>query len=77
MPHATLEQVVFRMNALAILEEQGVTVRNRPRSLEVAVDKFSPSRGSKRPVATSRVPRVANRPRPRLGRSTLWGAMLS
>ncbi len=40
MPPGSLEQVVFRMNALARLELQGVAVVNSPRSLEAAVDKY-------------------------------------
>jgi ribosomal protein S6--L-glutamate ligase len=40
MPPGTLEQVVFRMDALARLEAGGAVVVNPPRSLEVAVDKF-------------------------------------
>ncbi|MEZ5940716.1 MAG: RimK family alpha-L-glutamate ligase [Planctomycetaceae bacterium] len=40
MPPGTLEQVVFRMDALQRLETQGVSVVNSPRSLECAVDKY-------------------------------------
>jgi len=40
MPPGSLEQVVFRMNALAKLEADGVRVINSPRSLECAVDKY-------------------------------------
>ncbi|MBC8356111.1 MAG: RimK family alpha-L-glutamate ligase [Planctomycetes bacterium] len=40
MPPGSLEQVVFRMDALARLEASGVPVVNSPRSLEAAVDKF-------------------------------------
>lgn len=40
MPPGSLEQVVFRMNALARLESRGVAVVNSPRSLEAAVDKY-------------------------------------
>ncbi len=40
MPLGTLEQVVFRMNALARLEAQGTTVINSPGALEVAIDKY-------------------------------------
>ena len=40
MPFGTLEQVVFRMNALARVEQQGTLVLNPPRSLEIAIDKY-------------------------------------
>lgn len=40
MPPGSLEQVVFRMNALGQLEQSGVAVINSPRSLEAAVDKY-------------------------------------
>jgi len=40
MPPGSLEQVVFRMDALANLAVQGVTVLNPPRAIEVAVDKY-------------------------------------
>lgn len=40
MPPGSLEQVVFRMNALARLEAGGVRVINSPKSLECAVDKY-------------------------------------
>lgn len=40
MPPGTLEQVIFRMNALANLSEAGVKVVNSPRAIEVAVDKY-------------------------------------
>jgi RimK family alpha-L-glutamate ligase len=40
MPPASLEQVVFRMDALAQLEAAGVIVLNPPKSIEVAVDKY-------------------------------------
>lgn len=40
MPPGSLEQVVFRMDALARLAAAGVTVVNSPRSMECAVDKF-------------------------------------
>ncbi|MCA9174646.1 MAG: RimK family alpha-L-glutamate ligase [Planctomycetales bacterium] len=40
MPPGSLEQVVFRMDCLAQLAEQGVPVLNRPRAIEIAVDKF-------------------------------------
>ncbi len=40
MPAGSLEQVIFRMNALARLEAIGIPVINSPRSLEVAIDKY-------------------------------------
>lgn len=40
MPPGSLEQVVYRMDALARLEASGVTVFNPPKSVECAVDKF-------------------------------------
>jgi ribosomal protein S6--L-glutamate ligase len=40
MPPGSLEQVVFRMDALARLEAAGVPVINPPKAIEVAVDKY-------------------------------------
>ncbi len=40
MPPGSLEQVVFRMNALAELEASGTCVLNPARSMEVAIDKY-------------------------------------
>jgi ribosomal protein S6--L-glutamate ligase len=40
MPPGSLEQVVFRMDALLMLEARGVQVVNPPKSIECAVDKF-------------------------------------
>ncbi len=40
MPPGSLEQVVFRMDALARLEAIGVPVVNPPKGLEAAVDKY-------------------------------------
>lgn len=40
MPPGSLEQVVFRMDALHRLEQAGVTVLNPPRGIECAVDKY-------------------------------------
>lgn len=40
MPPGSLEQIIFRMDALANLELAGVTVVNPPRAIEVAVDKY-------------------------------------
>jgi tetrahydromethanopterin:alpha-L-glutamate ligase len=40
MPLGTLEQVIFRMNALHVAQELGVRVVNSPRTLEIAIDKW-------------------------------------
>lgn len=40
MPPGSLEQVVYRMDALQLLERQGQQVLNPPRAIECAVDKF-------------------------------------
>lgn len=40
MPRGGLEEVIFRMNALARLEAGGVRVVNPARSLEIAIDKY-------------------------------------
>ena len=40
MPPGSLEQVVFRMDALARLQQQGVVVVNPPKAIEAAVDKY-------------------------------------
>lgn len=40
MPPGSLEQVVFRMDVLGCLEQEGVMVVNPPRALEIAIDKF-------------------------------------
>ena len=40
MPPGSLEQVVFRMDALARLEAAGITVLNPPKAIECAVDKY-------------------------------------
>ena len=40
MPPGSLEQVVFRMDALARLEDAGVRVVNPARAIEAAVDKY-------------------------------------
>lgn len=40
MPPGSLEQVVFRMDALGILAETGKVVINPPRAIEAAVDKY-------------------------------------
>ncbi len=57
MPPGSLEQVIFRMNALAQLAEACVRVVNSPRSIEVAVDKYLTS--AKLQAAGLRVPRTA------------------
>lgn len=40
MPPGSLEQVVFRMDALQRLQQRGVHVLNSPKAIEAAVDKF-------------------------------------
>lgn len=40
MAPASLEQVVFRMDALAMLESSGTAVVNPPKAIEAAVDKY-------------------------------------
>lgn len=40
IPGGTLEQVVFRMDALAALQLNGVQVLNPPRAIETCVDKY-------------------------------------
>lgn len=40
MPPGSLEQVVYRMDALHLLEAAGVPVLNPPRAVEVSVDKY-------------------------------------
>jgi RimK family alpha-L-glutamate ligase len=40
MPPGSLEQVVFRMDALHLLEKAGVPVLNPPRAVEISVDKY-------------------------------------
>jgi ribosomal protein S6--L-glutamate ligase len=40
MPRGSLEQVVFRMDALARIEARGTTVLNAPKAIECAVDKY-------------------------------------
>ena len=40
MPPGSLEQVILRMDMLAVLEAQGTLVINPPKALETAVDKY-------------------------------------
>lgn len=40
MPLGSLEQTIFRMNALHVASAAGVRVLNAPRSLEIAIDKW-------------------------------------
>ncbi len=40
MPPGSLEQVVYRMDALAALESAGIRIINPPKAIECAVDKF-------------------------------------
>lgn len=57
MPPGSLEQVIFRMNALANLADAGVRVVNSPRAIEIAVDKYLTT--AKLQAAGLRVPRTA------------------
>ncbi|MBX3419070.1 MAG: RimK family alpha-L-glutamate ligase [Pirellulaceae bacterium] len=41
MPRGSLEQIVFRMDALATLERQDVPLLNPPKAIETCIDKFS------------------------------------
>ena len=56
MPPGSLEQVVFRMDALAQLEAAGKTVLNPPKAVEIAVDKYLAS--AKLAAAGMRIPRT-------------------
>jgi RimK family alpha-L-glutamate ligase len=56
MPPGSLEQVVFRMDALARLEAAGRVVINPPRAIETAVDKYLTS--AKLQAAGLTVPRT-------------------
>ena len=56
MPPGTLEQIVFRMDALGQLESSGVTVINPPRAVEAAVDKYLTT--ARLAAAGLRVPRT-------------------
>lgn len=40
IPHGSLEQIIYRVNALHWIEARGVPVVNSPRAIERAVDKF-------------------------------------
>jgi ribosomal protein S6--L-glutamate ligase len=40
MPVGSLEQVIFRMDALQAVEHAGVPILNPPRALEIAIDKW-------------------------------------
>ncbi len=40
MPPGSLEQIIFRMDLLAIWQERGIRVINPPRALEICVDKY-------------------------------------
>lgn len=40
IPHGSLEQIIYRVNALHWLEERGIAVMNSPRAIERSVDKF-------------------------------------
>jgi RimK family alpha-L-glutamate ligase len=40
MPSGSLEQVILRMDLLAVLQSQGTLIVNPPKSLETAIDKY-------------------------------------
>jgi tetrahydromethanopterin:alpha-L-glutamate ligase len=40
MPMGSVEQIIFRMNALHVIQRAGTRVINPPRSLEIAIDKW-------------------------------------
>lgn len=40
MPAGSLQQIIFRMDVLLKLEQQGVRIVNPPRAIEMAVDKY-------------------------------------
>lgn len=40
MPRGSLQQIIFRMDTLHRLADSGVRVMNRPRSVEIAIDKY-------------------------------------
>jgi RimK family alpha-L-glutamate ligase len=40
IPHGSLEQIIYRVNALHWIEARGIPVMNSPRSIERSVDKF-------------------------------------
>lgn len=66
MPPGSLEQVVFRMDALATLEAAGTLVVNPPKAIEAAVDKY---------LTTSRLAR-AGLLTPRTVACQSWGAAM-
>ncbi len=57
MPPGSLEEVVFRMDALARLEATGTPVVNPPKAIECAVDKYLAS--ARLQAAGLRIPRTA------------------
>jgi ribosomal protein S6--L-glutamate ligase len=57
MPPGSLEQVVFRMDALAELGRSGTIIVNSPRAIEIAVDKYLAS--AKLAAAGLLIPRTA------------------
>jgi|CXWL01.1.fsa_nt_gi RimK family alpha-L-glutamate ligase len=40
IPHGSLEQIIYRVNALHWIEARGIPVMNSPRAIERSVDKF-------------------------------------
>ena len=50
IPGGSLEQIIYRVDALHWIEERGVTVMNSPRAIERSVDKFYTTALLRRPV---------------------------
>src|SRR5689334_16083307 len=40
VPNGSLEQIIYRLDALHWIEERGIVVMNSPRAIERSVDKF-------------------------------------
>ena len=60
VPDGSLEQIIYRVDALHWLEDRGVPVMNRPRAIERAVDKFyTTARLHDAVLATRRRPELA------------------
>ena len=77
MPPGSLEQVVYRMDALWRLEAAGVVVLNPPKAVECAVDKYLASVRLESAGLTVPPRSSAKMPRRHSRRSTAWGATSS